>query len=116
MNMPFSKMFYSLSVAALLALSNVAHAEVYNSSATDVSFNDKKLIDSMSYSTTTNESSGSTGSFRRDERVRDDDHKIKIKPSREYTQITSPVPEPETYAMLLVGLALVGFTARRRNK
>jgi len=27
----------------------------------------------------------------------------------------SPVPEPETYAMLLIGLALLGFTARRRN-
>ncbi len=29
--------------------------------------------------------------------------------------ITSPVPEPETYAMLLVGLGLVGFSARRRK-
>lgn len=27
----------------------------------------------------------------------------------------NPVPEPETYAMLLAGLALVGFTARRRK-
>ena len=27
----------------------------------------------------------------------------------------SPVPEPETYAMLLVGLGLVGFAARRRK-
>lgn len=27
----------------------------------------------------------------------------------------SPVPEPETYAMLLVGLGLLGFTARRRK-
>ncbi len=27
----------------------------------------------------------------------------------------SPVPEPETYAMLLVGLGLVGFAARRRT-
>ena len=29
--------------------------------------------------------------------------------------VTSPVPEPETYAMLLVGLGLLGFTARRRK-
>ena len=29
--------------------------------------------------------------------------------------ITSPVPEPETYAMMLVGLGLVGFSARRRK-
>jgi len=28
--------------------------------------------------------------------------------------VTSPVPEPETYAMLLAGLGLVGFSARRR--
>ena len=28
----------------------------------------------------------------------------------------SPVPEPETYAMLLAGLALMGFVARRRSR
>jgi hypothetical protein len=27
----------------------------------------------------------------------------------------APVPEPETYAMLLAGLGLIGFTARRRK-
>lgn len=30
--------------------------------------------------------------------------------------IAAPVPEPETYAMLLAGLGLVGFMARRRNR
>jgi hypothetical protein len=29
-------------------------------------------------------------------------------------QISTPVPEPETYAMLLAGLGLVGFAARRK--
>jgi hypothetical protein len=29
---------------------------------------------------------------------------------------TAPVPEPETYAMLLAGLGLMGTIARRRNK
>lgn len=29
---------------------------------------------------------------------------------------TTPVPEPETYAMLLAGLGLIGFTARRRKQ
>jgi hypothetical protein len=33
-----------------------------------------------------------------------------------YTPITSPVPEPETYAMIIAGLALIGFTARRRKQ
>jgi hypothetical protein len=27
----------------------------------------------------------------------------------------SPIPEPETYAMLLAGLGILGFTARRRK-
>jgi hypothetical protein len=35
--------------------------------------------------------------------------------SVKFTQlVTAPVPEPETYAMLLAGLGLVGFVARRR--
>jgi len=29
--------------------------------------------------------------------------------------ITTPVPEPETYAMLLAGLGAMGFMARRRK-
>ena len=29
--------------------------------------------------------------------------------------VTTPIPEPETYAMMLVGLALLGFHARRRK-
>lgn len=37
-----------------------------------------------------------------------------------YAQIStltiSPVPEPETYAMLLAGLGLLGFAARRRKQ
>ncbi|TXC67536.1 PEP-CTERM sorting domain-containing protein [Piscinibacter aquaticus] len=31
------------------------------------------------------------------------------------SSIASPAPEPETYAMLLLGLAVVGATARRRS-
>jgi PEP-CTERM motif len=36
--------------------------------------------------------------------------------SAKYTPITSPVPEPETYTMILAGLGLIGFTARRRKQ
>ncbi|PHV05463.1 PEP-CTERM sorting domain-containing protein [Janthinobacterium sp. BJB412] len=39
---------------------------------------------------------------------------IGFEPYKAY-QPTSPVPEPETYAMLLAGLGLVGFLARRRK-
>lgn len=31
-------------------------------------------------------------------------------------QIASPIPEPETYAMLLAGLGVLGFAARRRQR
>lgn len=33
-----------------------------------------------------------------------------------FAAVTQPVPEPETYAMLLAGLGLVGAVARRRMK
>lgn len=36
-------------------------------------------------------------------------------PSNWVSGITSPVPEPETYAMLLVGLGLVGFSLRKQK-
>ena len=31
-------------------------------------------------------------------------------------RFSHPMPEPETYAMLLAGLALLGFVARRRRQ
>lgn len=33
-----------------------------------------------------------------------------------YNGFTAPIPEPETYAMFLAGLGLMGFMARRRSK
>lgn len=35
--------------------------------------------------------------------------------SLQYTAVTTPVPEPETYGMLLAGLAAVGAMSRRRR-
>ena len=35
--------------------------------------------------------------------------------SLDYVSLTTAVPEPETYAMLLAGLGLLGFAARRRK-
>lgn len=32
-----------------------------------------------------------------------------------YTAVASPVPEPETYALMLAGLGVVGWAARRRK-
>jgi hypothetical protein len=42
-------------------------------------------------------------------------HLIGTDDSGQFDLVPAPVPEPETYAMLLAGLGLVGFAARRRN-
>lgn len=36
--------------------------------------------------------------------------------SAKYTPVTSIIPEPGTYAMLLAGLGLLGFTTRKKSK
>jgi hypothetical protein len=33
-----------------------------------------------------------------------------------FSSVQTPVPEPETYAMMLVGLGLLGFSARRKSQ
>jgi PEP-CTERM motif len=33
-----------------------------------------------------------------------------------HVELTAAVPEPETYALMLAGLGVVGFLASRRNK
>jgi hypothetical protein len=33
-----------------------------------------------------------------------------------FSRVQTPVPEPETYAMMLVGLGLLGFSARRKDR
>ena len=38
-----------------------------------------------------------------------------VTPGQDMLYLT-PIPEPETYAMLLAGLGLMGFVARRRKQ
>jgi hypothetical protein len=40
---------------------------------------------------------------------------IVVRESSEHQDMISPVPEPETYALFMAGLAAVGFMARRRK-
>jgi hypothetical protein len=46
--------------------------------------------------------------FRSDELTQEQTYSIQL--------ITAPIPEPETYALMLAGLGLVGFMARRRKQ
>jgi len=41
---------------------------------------------------------------------------IALNPQSQLIVLTAPVPEPETYAMMLAGLGLLGFVARRRKQ
>jgi hypothetical protein len=43
------------------------------------------------------------------------DNAASAAPPAEYASVAAPIPEPETYAMILAGLAMIVFTARRRN-
>lgn len=149
--MRFSKIFYSLVVAGLLAISNVSHAAVYdfgsllsasegysapNSfqsapfarlAATDSgggvwnfmlsiknnffsSFGEDASIGSINFAPS--ENSDSNGFTVVSLTVQG----IEGGYSATYAPNTSPVPEPETFAMILAGLGLIAFTARRRKE
>ncbi len=40
---------------------------------------------------------------------------IRVLESTDHQSVMTPVPEPETYALLMAGLAAIGFVARRRK-
>lgn len=149
--MCFSKIFYSLVVGGLLAISNVCHATVYdfgslltasggyaapNSfqsapfaqlAATDKgdgiwsfmlsinnnffsSFGDEAYIGSMNFAPDSSENGNGITPVSLTVQGIEGDY------SATYAPNTSPVPEPETYAMILAGLGLIAFTARRRKE
>ena len=47
-------------------------------------------------------------SFNQNDQTREQDYTIEL--------VTAPIPEPETYALMLAGLGVVGFMARRRKQ
>lgn len=98
---------YLILAAGLFAASNVASAEVYDFGRTktispnpvkqEKSFKKVEFKDSFS---------------KKIDKDSDSDRKHR----KENSTVTSPVPEPETYAMILAGLSLIGFSVRRRNR
>jgi hypothetical protein len=98
---------YLILAAGLFAVSNIASAEVYDFGRTkttspshnkqEKSFKKVDFKDSFS---------------KKIDKDSDSDRKHR----KENSTVTSPVPEPETYAMILAGLGLIGFSVRRRNR
>ena len=114
-----SNLFFSLTAVALFTSSNVAYATSTNEFGKLMTTQSgDSYTTSTSFNSTTEANSNQSGApdnkfgapFRQGSRKG-----VKIVRHGEYTPITSPVPEPETYAMVIAGLALIGFTARRRK-
>lgn len=138
--MLLSKIFYLLTVS-FLAFANVAIAAVYDfgnlsasshgTSSIQYNVDNDAIKSSMSFdyfstgptkgellNENTNGNHLASGSYigivKVNEFIRWD--LMKRNDNSKYMPITSPVPEPETYAMILAGLALIGLTARRRKQ
>jgi hypothetical protein len=99
--------------AGLLAFVNVAHANHYDfgnlenkkdGNSPSLSFKDGGQLSKEKFGS--HEENGKDG----------DRFKSKGDRSGAYTPIAAAVPEPETYTMILAGLGLIGFAARRRNR
>lgn len=118
-----SKLLVFFSAATLFALSTGTHAAVnlastdtlplaYSASADTNIFNNSMSF--LASADTTESLNGDNNHFRRDARSKNDASKH-VKSAHTFTPVASPVPEPETYAMILIGLGLIGFTTRRRK-
>ncbi len=121
------KIFYPIVTTVLLISANVAHAGVYDFGRVQMASNSYTAPDSFASASMTKSSANDNGLHNIDywTQFGEDKHpkfsemdKLKLAGSHsgEYTPIISPVTEPETYAMILAGLCLIGFTARRRDR
>lgn len=121
------KIFYPIVAAALLISGNVAHAAVYDFGNVQMASNSYSSPDSFASVSITKSPATDSVLHNIDSWTQFENGKHhnfsgndKIKPagshSGEYAPIVSPVTEPETYAMILAGLCLIGFTARRRDR
>ncbi|HUX90630.1 MAG TPA: PEP-CTERM sorting domain-containing protein [Gallionellaceae bacterium] len=81
-------------------------------------FGDKVFMGSMSFDITPDasvEDSIHWGNGSRSSNIGLTVKGIDVAYSASYVPVTSPIPEPESYAMIIAGLGLIAFTARRRK-
>lgn len=162
MRLSFTKTFYALLTAGLLAINNVGHAAVYDfgilltesgghappNSFQSVTFSqlaetdsgegvlnfmpsikskllsdfgDEVFMGSMRFDVAQDasvEDSSDLSYWNNGNRPLNIDLTVRdvdVAYSATYVPVTPPVPEPESYAMILAGLGLIAFTARRRK-
>ncbi len=142
--MYLTRLYFLLALASLPTLSNAAFATVHDFGTlqkASSSISHDNIIETVNFDFTSvsfNQSKGtftngavagggielpnydSNTQFRRGGRYgRADVGRIRLSDDEggknKYISIASPVPEPETYAMILAGLVLVGLTTRRRK-
>ncbi len=91
-----------------IGLATASYSHTYTSAADLQNFINGPLVFSVTGKVTPNFSGPANASYYAEGTI---DAYAKVT----YTYATAPVPEPETYAMLLAGLGLVGVIARRRK-
>jgi hypothetical protein len=113
--MKITSLLTSLLVA--LSLTGAAHAKVHNApAAPNVAPNAAATIEAEKCVP----NAASSCITADDAAARDDDNidlatLPKANPAQQVDAAASPVPEPQTFAMMALGLALLGFSSRRRK-